>query len=83
MFWIISDLNKLKGQFSDHILYSYNTNLYVYHRPNNQPNDMWKHLSLMIDCSKNNDGYISFFKKYFSTHRDLALLPDFPLVNNF
>ena len=64
MFWIISylrKLNKYKGKFSDHILYPYHTNFYVYHRPNNQPNDMWKHLSLMSDSSKNNDCSTSYF----------------------
>ena len=28
--------------FSDHILYQCHTNFYVYHRHNNQPNDLWK-----------------------------------------
>ena len=43
MFWItlyLRKLNKYKLPFSDHILYQDHTNFYVYHRPNNQTNDM-------------------------------------------
>ena len=43
LFWIILYLRKLnqyKLHFSDYILYEDHTNFYVWHRPNNQPNDM-------------------------------------------
>ena len=30
---------QMKTAFCDHIVYQYHTNFYVYHRPNNQPNE--------------------------------------------
>ena len=81
MFWTISylrKLNKYKWQFSDHILYRYHTIFYVYHRPKNRPNGMWKNLSLMLDSSKKNDGSISFF--IFSNLQWISAFTEFPSI---
>ena len=43
----------------------------------NQPNDMWKHLSLMLDSPKKIIVLLAL--SYFPTYSDLVLLPGFPL----
>ena len=79
MFWTISylrKLNKYKWQFSDNIVYQYHTSFYVYHRPKNRPNGMWKKISLLLDSSKKNDGSISFF--IFSNLQWISAFTEFP-----
>ena len=59
------------------ILYQDHTNFYVYNRPNNKSNDMWKKLSPMLDSSKKMTVLLAF--SCFPTYTDSLLLPGFPL----
>ena len=70
---------QIQTLFSDHILYQYHTNFYVYHRPNKQPNDMWKKISLMLDSSQKMKVLLAF--SCYSTYSDSVFLPGFPLHN--
>ena len=84
MFWIIQylrKLNKYKRHFFDRLLYQDHTNFYVYHRPNEKTNDMWKKLSLMLDSSQKKIKVLLAIS-WFPTYTDSLLLPGVSLLHS-